>query len=646
MSNIQVEFADFSGVDSRSSPLRLPPGRALRSRNWVVKPNGILQLRYGYTRPAMSATDTSSPIHSAGYYELNSGVRHVLFGQGTALKKYEVGSTGTVTTISTLSTNSAWNGVYENNHFLFGNGTDKKDFDGTNLRDIGIRSPTAAEAASVSVAYSTASGGSWSTTGFSGHQLYMSYYNPQNGHVGNRIAIGARFTIGTASGVVVVTGLPDLSGVNAEFVKLIGRTHDNGEVPFVFVDTSGTYIVVGNTASTATFTLPNVDVNSEMPTRNGLPPRFNKIAWAIGRAYAIDEDDPTAIRYSESQADVPSGLFVGLPPHAWPSSNKVFFPTGERALAIHGVDDEIWVWTRNHLAILTEFGTAESSIGRPVVRWRGTWVGGIAGHRAFTKTRYGPFWTSSDKQLMTRGQAGPQPASEEYEGTLLVPIADAQLPNVELAYLFDSSKDLDALYIHGKDAGGNQVEAIHDFGAGNIGSEHIYPNLLISTFVRNPQQVVSMRDSNGKMRLWIGDTAGKFAQLEDGDSDSGSTYSADYIGVLNLGPSEPTLGALEWFGDSSVRITVSPDLRLTLADLDSLTSLPATLIDDKVSLNRVQVEDKGQYMYLRVQLDSHHADGTLLPSSPVAGVPLETYGRVYLSRPDVGMPRKVGRSNP
>src|SRR2546430_9986472 len=41
------------------------------------------------------------------------------------------------------------------------------------------------------------------------------------------------------------------------------------------------------------------------------PPRFNKVAWALNRAYAIDEDDPSGVRYSESQADVPSGQYVG-----------------------------------------------------------------------------------------------------------------------------------------------------------------------------------------------------------------------------------------------------------------------------------------------------------------------------------------------
>jgi len=603
----------------------------------------------------MTGATDAAPIHSAAYYELHSGVGQILYSQGSNLRVYNVASASvtTVSTISTLSNSNPWNGVFADNRFILGNSSESRIYDGAILRDLGL--PTGIltsgtnsyNPASASVAYSTASTGTWATTSYLGYQLFMCYYNPVSGHVGNRMSIGARFTVATANGVVNLTGLPNLSlfPKTQEWVKLIGRTGDNGLVPNALIDSTGTWIVVGNTLTTATIISPTTDPESELPTRNDLPPRFNKVAWALNRAYAIDEDDPSGVRYSESQADVPSGQFVGDSRQAWPPSNKVYFPTGERCRSNHAVDNEIWVWTRNHLAILTELQATDSSLGRPIVQWKGTWVGGIATHRAFVKTRYGPFWVSAEKQLMTRAESGPIPISPDYDAALLARISN--LDSIEMAYLLDPEKDLDCLYIRGLDVSNAQVVVVHDFGAGGIGREHVYGNLNLNTFVRNPDQVVSMRDALGKMRLWVGDDQGLFAQLEDGDSDSGSTYSADSIMLFNAGPKRPTFGAVEWFGDGNIKITVNKDLRLTLQDLDSLDSLQLVQVDENTSLWRMQIEEKVQYMQIRVQLESHAQDGgTLARSSPVAGIPLEWYGRVLLVRPEIGMPRDIGGSNP
>ncbi len=666
MAGSRIEFADFSGVDSRSSPLRLPPGRALRNVNWVTKPNGILQLRHGYTRPGMSGATSASPIHSAAYYELHDGTSQILFSQLGNLKLYNQ-ATGAVSNIATLSA-VKWNGVFADNRFLMGNAADQgRIYDGAKLRIMGIPEDTLTtlvhsglttiinvfDNSGVSVSYSTASTGSWATTEFLGYQLFLCYYNPVNGHMGNRVPIGNRFTVPTPNGVVNITGLPNLAlfdkSVGGDFetlewVKLIGRTGDNGLVPNALIDASGTFIVVGNTLTTATIISPTTDPESELPTRNNLPPRFNKIAWTLGRAYAIDEDDPSAIRYSESQADVPSGQFLGDPRQAWALTNKVFFPTGERARSLHAVNNEIWVWTRNHLGVLTEFQATDSSLGRPIVQWRGTWVGGIANHRAFVNTKYGHFCVSSEKQLMTRADSGPIPVSPEYEAALLAKISD--LESIELAYLLDPEKDLDCIYIFGLDAQGAQVVIVHDFGAGGIGREYVYGNSLqISTFIHNPDQVVSVRDLASKMRLWCGDKTGKFAQLEDGDSDEDG-YSADSVMIFNAGSTQPTLGAIEWFGDSQVEITISKDLRLTLQDLDGLDSIGAINVDENTSLWRAQIEEKTQYMILRFQLDSHPEDGSLAFSSPIPHIPLETYGRIYMARPELGMGRTIGSSRP
>lgn len=669
MAGSRVEFADWAGVDSRSSPLRLPPGRALRNKNWRPMPNGVLQLRHGYTRPAMSGVSDGAPIHSAAFYELHDGTQQILYSQGSILRLYNMasGAVSTVSSVTILANGLPWNGTFADDRFLLGNGDDRKIFDGVTLRNIGIQNSVTLTqiihsglttiinvidaAAAVTVSYSTASSGSWQTTEFLGYQLFMCFYNPVTGHIGNRASIGARFTVGTPNGVVNLTGLPNLSTIDPEWVKLIGRTGDNGLAPNALIDPSGTFIIVGNTFTTATIVSPATDPESELPTRNGMPPRFNKISYALGRACAIDEDDPSAVRFSESLADVPSGLFMGDPRQAWPPSNKQFFPTGERCRSIHAVDSEHWVWTRNHLGILSEFQAADSSLGKPVLQWRGTWVGGIANHRAFVKTKHGPFWVSTERQIMSRptpasyqsGAAGPVPISTDYDAALLARIVD--LETIEMAYLLDPEKDIDCLYVTGLDINNQQVVIVHDFGAGGIGREHVY-NVRLNTFVRNPDQVVSVRDTTSKMRLWAGTNTGIFVQLEDGDSDASATYSADCVMIYNGGPKNPTLGAIEWFGDSDVEITVSKDLRLTLQEIDDLESLPAISVDENTSLWRSQVEEKAQFMTLRFQIESHPADGTLAFSSPIPHVPLEIYGRVYMARPEIGMGRDIGGSKP
>src|SRR5690242_15435398 len=214
---VTAEFADFSGVDSRSSPLRLPPGRALRAKNWIVKPNGMLQLRYGYTSVPMQSA-LPSPAHSAAFVDPTSGTPYVIAGSGTSLRKVSVDGSGIVTALPSMASSNKWNGVFADGKFILGNGVDKKWFDGTTLRHMGIRAPTAAEAASVTVSYVSNGLGSWSTTAFSGHQFYMAYFNPITQECGNRIAIGARLTIGTANGQVVLNGLPNLSAVDTELV--------------------------------------------------------------------------------------------------------------------------------------------------------------------------------------------------------------------------------------------------------------------------------------------------------------------------------------------------------------------------------------------------------------------------------------------
>jgi hypothetical protein len=66
-----------------------------------------------------------------------------------------------------------------------------------------------------------------------------------------------------------ITALPDLSAVDTELVKLIGRTGDGAEVPYPFMDDGGNWITVANAATTVTIAVSQIDGTLELPTRNG-----------------------------------------------------------------------------------------------------------------------------------------------------------------------------------------------------------------------------------------------------------------------------------------------------------------------------------------------------------------------------------------
>lgn len=645
-----VEFYETGGIDSRSNPLNFPSVRALRCKNWTKDAAGYLKLRHGATKPAMTSV-AASEIHSAFLFEKYDNTRYVLFGQGTSLKRLEVGSTGTVTSLATLSAASGFEAFFANNQLFIANGVDFKVYDGATLRDVGIRAPTSAETSSVTVVESTGSTGSWSTTQFTGYQFFMSYYNPTSGHVGNRSAIASRRTIAGTESVVVVSNLPNLAAVNSEWVKLIGRTPDNGQVPYALVGSTGDWIVVGNTATVATLTLPDIDTESELPERNDIPQAMSKACYASGRWYGILQSDPHRIVYSEAEWDDTQGLFVGRPEQCGPANNATLFPTGEGGRAIHGVYGDAWVWSRHHLAILTELGRYSAG-GNAYPDWAGTWVGGIAGQRAFVMTEHGPFWVSAEKQLMTMTESGPTVVSTEYERGLLTRIADAQVQNTELAYHRDTLRGIDRLYVKGKDTNGDPVIAVHDFAHRSPrspmgeGYEYQYEGFTISIFVRNPLPVVSLVDQNGARRAWAGASNGRFYQLEDGLDDDGTAYSADYIGMMKLGSRRTMIGGLRWHGDANLRVSWSTRLNQTLTQFDAVIPAEVETVEKDEALCRVPIEESGKFFLYRIQLDSHAGQGDTLDLNDPPHVPLETYGRVYVMEPEIGAGRDEGGARP
>ncbi|HXH51358.1 MAG TPA: hypothetical protein VNM47_18625 [Terriglobia bacterium] len=499
----------------------------------------------------------------------------------------------------------------------------------------------------ISAAESTASAGSWSATTLSGYQFYMSYYNPTTQDVGNRLAFGDRVQVSGTQSVIVITNLPDISSVDSEWVKLIGRTADGGEVPYALIDPGGNWITVGGTVSTATFTIPDADYNSELPTRNDVPPAFSKMCFAGHRGYAIDPSDPHKIRFSESENDALSAYYVGLPYCAWPADNALLFPTGEGCMAIHEYRGDCWVWTSKHIGIISESGNFSPN-GLPYPNWAGVYIGGIAGQRAFINTAHGPFWLSDKKQLLTMTQEGPAVASAEYEAGLLTRISDDNLSAAEVSYFRDTSKGIDRLYVLGKDSSNAPVIIVHDFQHKSSqspygeGLEYSYAGMTASTFVRNPQSVISMVDENGAERIRVGDSAGAFDQLEDGLTDNGNTYSADYIGLLNLGPSRPQIGGVRWHGDGNLKISHANVLNWTLAQFSTAPTEAVQDTEEDEFLFRADLETNGKFLVWRLQLDSHATGSDTLDLNDPPHLPLEDYGRVYVLEPEIGAGRYEG----
>jgi hypothetical protein len=268
-----VDFWEFGGVDSRSNPLNLPFGRALRARNWRPLENGILQLRDGFSTVTQSGTVSVAAIHTIIPYLQNDGTKLLSYFQGTNTVKMNI-STGVITSPTmrgtAISSSSRWQYYLANGKIHAGNGTDQKFFDGTTWRDSGIRSLTAAEVLNViiaegvrehttanlaSVTLTAAAGTALSVSTKGGYLVYSPIYDTVEQELGPAtlpVRSTTRLAI-TAAGTsfVTVAVLPDLSAVNANWVKLVARTDDGGDNAY-FVTTTSTAATLTRASSTIT----------------------------------------------------------------------------------------------------------------------------------------------------------------------------------------------------------------------------------------------------------------------------------------------------------------------------------------------------------------------------------------------------------
>lgn len=277
--------------------------------------------------------------------------------------------------------------------------------------------------------------------------------------------------------------------------------------------------------------------------------------------------------------------------------------------------------------------------------WKGPWTIGCVGKRAFTKTDYGFYWVTGDKQLATMVNGLPVAISDEYEKGELGQIGDAFLSTVECAYFRDPLKGIDCIRIEGQKSDGTPHTIIHDFsdrdersqyGQG-YGSEFHGPLGTVFT-------IAKVRDANGHRQIWAGATNGQMYQLYSGANDAGAEFSSDAIGLVNVGANRVDVPWLDWYGDSNCTLSIGKNL-LTSTDANAqwgFSILGSKGVPDYDNLFRFRADlsdpEIKSKVYVRFQLTSHSADGSLALNT-IPHIPLETYGRIYEVVPAEGQSR-------
>jgi hypothetical protein len=204
------------------------------------------------------------------------------------------------------------------------------------------------------------------------------------------------------------------------------------------------------------------------------------------------------------------------------------------------------------------------------------------------------------------------------------------------------------LRIECQDADGNPFTVIHDFKLRDARSD---TGQGYSAVFSGPLGVafasVEGRDRNGRRRIFAGASSGEIYQLYYPSDDSGVQFSADMVFLINAGVKRLDIPHFDWFGDENVVISVGRTLNTIMGDgedafqslADSSAAIQEEEGDPRRRVNNIPPEVKS-HLYLRLQLDSHQADGTLQLNSP-PHIPLETYGRIWEVVPMLGDSRDL-----
>lgn len=465
-----------------------------------------------------------------------------------------------------------------------------------------------------------------------GYQFWCAIYNPQTGHVGNRVPLGGRIA-NLSQSTFILSGLPDLStqppdtisaaayygyganningGGNAaplppstnpipllgpipllnydsEWELLIGRTADGGEVPYACIDSNGNWITT-TSASQASITISNagIDNNSELPTTNYPPPPF-VLFWREGDRICGGIMNQPFVYRSASEIDATTGIFVGNPAQCFDPSKVETFPTGEPIVGGFGCMQESWVYTRNDVAQLSELSGE--------VSWNGPYTHGFggAGSWAFDKGWNSlPFWVSHDKQLCTMlpDGNGPISISTEYETALLAKIGNdydaggnqlRYMAKTEVVYFRDPQRLIDVLRIRCFDANGDPFTVIHDFNLRDESSPYGqgYEEVYLGPLA-NDYQSIAIRDHYPLPRVWATASDGNIYQFYTGGLDNvdlynpliGEAYTADAIGLRYISGERTAVKTIEWYGDELIQWYIYESLTNVIFDSTTWVNL-------------------------------------------------------------------------
>jgi hypothetical protein len=491
-----------------------------------------------------------------------------------------------------------------------------------------------------------------------GYQFYVCLQNKNIGsngtslilgHVGNRMSIGTRLAPATRSNVNIT--FPSGITSDPEQTLLIGRTGDGALIPYACIDSNGLTVPVNIGNAVAGITLVHLDIqgsvdgNSELPFRNGIvPATCDKFAVVSDFVYAADSSSPT-IRRSGSAQFALTGQFVGDPAQSWAPNDIDTFPTNQSINCVAETNGTLFVATLTDSALLVD------TLGIPM--WVGPWTKGAAGKRAFTKTDHGFYWVSADLELVTFVNGAPVAVSDEYLQGEMAQLSKLFLSTIELVYYRSAILDKDEIRILGQKADGTPHTVVHDFkikdqrslyGQGR-GEEYLGPLATMYTQFQGGSGQSSIINANNNRVIWVGATNGQLYQLYFGSDDVGSQFTADAVGLVNAGMKRPSVQSIDFFGDSNIVISYLSALNGTVdsgdaTDLVQITPLDGTPIampgfEDGASWRVPIPIPELKHVYIRIQLTSHSADGSLTVN-PLPHCPLETYGRLYKLVPNFG----------
>ncbi len=198
-------------------------------------------------------------------------------------------------------------------------------------------------------------------------------------------------------------------------------------------------------------------------------------------------------------------------------------------------------------------------------------------------------------------------------------------------HLHNVEKQQDQIVIKCRDSNGDPFEVVHDFNfAGGQGYERNYSGPLASDYV-----MADCEDANGFNRCYYGGPDGKIYRGQEGWNDAGAEYSADYVGLQNLGPNRPSICDVQLWGDSDI---LNQEVFSWRTDLDGSRDWnvcqPAQNPGEESDVRFHHRFSSGSLhmFYYRFQMNSHSADAPTTELSDPPHLPLETYGKIYMAR--------------